>query len=560
MNTLDHIQATVGKWLAKLSRRPLPAPTAARGRASLTADFVAACLAAAEAGRPRELLSLYRDVLLDSHVQAEFSKRALAVLGDPHQVIAFDKENAQDVAAAEAVRAMIHECENWLDGVGHLLKGALWPVVVLEKVFAPAPRGTGLRYVLRRLEPVDDAQLDLEQLSPLRLNELIAPRGLASDSLAPRRGERGDEMDAAPDIWESNVRLWPVNESGYVRQSYLDSQFLDPARHLVHRGHVLGLPDCWGGPMRSILFWWLLGTMDRAWWARFLEKFGTPFMVGRTNASDTASVTLLENAFALATRLGGLVVDHDTVIELEEANTQGGGEAFERFKLHANREISKLITGGDLSAEGKSTGLGSGVAALQGQVRQDIRQFDQARLAFTLSRQLFAQFLAINGLPGRAPKIVWGGESGEESRATADLLTGLHNAGFEPADEALAALSEKVGFTLQRKAPEPRPGLGAIAGLGATPPARLTHPSDAVARRKSAALAAAFKGSLAPVRQIVLASTSPEDAERRLAAFYADWNAERVAAVVEEALQVAAAAGAAAAAPSPRRRGGAAPD
>ncbi len=57
-------------------------------------------------------------------------------------------------------------------------------------------------------------------------------------------------------------------------------------------------------------------------------------------------------------------------------------------------------------------------------------------------------------------------------------------------------------------------------------------------------LAAAYRGSMAPFRQIILESTSREDCLRKLARAYADWRPERLAAELETALQLAAAAGA----------------
>ena len=67
----------------------------------------------------------------------------------------------------------------------------------------------------------------------------------------------------------------------------------------------------------------------------------------------------------------------------------------------------------------------------------------------------------------------------------------------------------------------------------------------AVVQAHAAALGKAFRGGLAPVRQIILNSSSRADAERQLKTFFADWPAERIAGIVEEAMQVCAAKGAA---------------
>ena len=68
---------------------------------------------------------------------------------------------------------------------------------------------------------------------------------------------------------------------------------------------------------------------------------------------------------------------------------------------------------------------------------------------------------------------------------------------------------------------------------------------DLVASNGSAKLARTFRGSLAPVRRMILSSTSPQDLEKKLRTFYADWDPEKVADVVDEALVAFAANGAA---------------
>ncbi|MGC3991610.1 MAG: DUF935 family protein [Chthoniobacteraceae bacterium] len=99
-------------------------------------DRVRVILDAADAGNPRDLFSLYRDLMAaGSHVQAEFSKRKIAVLGDVLSIQPWDRSKADDRAACEAIQAMIESCPGWLDACIHLLDGTLWPVAVLEKVY-----------------------------------------------------------------------------------------------------------------------------------------------------------------------------------------------------------------------------------------------------------------------------------------------------------------------------------------------------------------------------------------------------------------------------------------
>lgn len=402
----------------------------------------------AEQGDPSRLFAYYRDLLLSgSHVQSEFAKRKLAILGDSLSIMPCGKEQPEDVQAADACKEAIENCENWLDAMTYLMDSCLYPVTIMERLYAPAePRDSAedvtLRYTLKRFEPVNYS--------------LLCFRG--PYQLPP-------PSESAPVEWEADLRLWPTDANGQIIKDVTRAQLLDPMRHIVHRGHLLiGVRDSWGGPMRSIIFWDLLAKLGRDWFGRMMERYGNPFIVSKVDKTDKDAVTFLQEALSLATKIGGLVVDTDTEVELKEAMLSGAADGYEKFLGVCHREISKVVVGQDLSAQSAPTGLGSGVANLQAGVRQDIRMFDQLKLAETIEKQVFKPFLKINGLKGSA-KIRWGGLSPEEAAATGALLVQLTQANLEPTDDSINVISERVGFSLQRKAVAPAaPGFG---GFGA---------------------------------------------------------------------------------------------
>ncbi len=405
---------------------------------------------AAEQGDPSRLFAYYRDLLLSgSHVQSEFAKRKLAILGDTLSVMPCDKENPDDVRAADACKEAIENCENWLDAMTFMMDSCLYPVSVMERLYQPAEPAESsevrLRYTLKRFEPVNYSLLCFR--GPYQLPN--PPEG-------------------APVEWEADLRLWPTDASGQIIKDVTRAQLLDPMRHIVHRGHLLiGVRDSWGGPMRSIIFWDLLAKLGRDWFGRMMERYGNPFIVSKVDKTDKDAVTFLQEALSLATKIGGLVVDTETEVELKEAMLSGAADGYEKFLGVCHREISKVVVGQDLSAQSAPTGLGSGVANLQAGVRQDIRMFDQLKLAETIEKQVFKPFLKVNGLKGSA-KIRWGGLSPEEAAATGALLVNLANANLEPTDDSINVISERIGFAVQRKAvAPPAPGFG---GFGANGP------------------------------------------------------------------------------------------
>lgn len=394
---------------------------------------VQSALRAAEGGDTRELFALYRDIVAgDSHIQSEFNKRKLAMLSQPMAVLPFDKQRAEDVTAALAVTQMVSECENWTDGIVHLLDGVMWPLAVAEKIYAPAEPGVQrpvpVQYRLKRIEPVNPA------LFCFRKDYNRKP---------------------TPEQWEPELKFWSTDEDGKLVWMMDRAYYAERERHIVHRGHLLiGAPDNWGGPMRAVLFWWLLGVLGRDWFARAMERFGVPFPVGHTDSKDPQAIKLLEDAFSLSTKIGGLVVDSATQVELKEIALSGLADAHERFLAVCNREKSKLIVGQELSATAAATGMGSGVANLQANVREDIRVFDQMRTGETLRGQVFGPWLRLNGIAGNPPKAVWGGLSDADAKTLGELLELLNRAGWEPADSAIPTLQERIGFEIQRKAPQ----------------------------------------------------------------------------------------------------------
>lgn len=474
----------------------------------ITADLIHDAIRSAEQGYTRDLFALYRDVVLSgSHLQGVFNTRKLAVVGNTLQVLSADEtENDPAVPLIQSAIGLARNAAVDPRDIGrltmfrraciHLLDSSLYPVAVVEKIYRP--EGSG--YVLDALVPVPHHLLEFQS---------------------------------------GKMRIYDVDPTtGFVQTTTREA---DPNRYIIHRGNLLTHPDNWGGPMRSLLFWWLLAVMDREWWGRMLERYGSPFLVGKYDAGDDQARGLLASAFKLATRLGGLVIPRQTEVEIQKAVASDSGEAYEKFIGICNDEISKLVTGQTLSSTAKSTGLGSGVANLQGSVRTDIRVFDSVSLADCLRDQLFNQICQINRLDRPAPVISFGQEMDSESATLSGaILTSLSQAGLEPTDEGVATLSKKVGIPLQRAARPPTQQPLSVRTLSVQPESAL----NAVASAASADLSRSFSGALAPLRRIVLTAESPAECERLVREYLAaDYPAERAAGILQDALTAYAANG-----------------
>jgi phage gp29-like protein len=449
---------------------------------------------AEQQGRTRELFSLYRDMLIsDGHAQSEFSKRKLAVINEPLLVLPYDKNDKADVQSAKAIEDSIAEVDNMVCALSHLLDSSLYPVSVVEKVFTVDSSG---KFRLSRLVPVPHTLLDFQD-GVLKIRDGLDPENTAKCAVA------------------------------------------DPAHYIIHRGNLLSLPDQWGGPMRSVLFWWLLSTCNRGWWSRFLEKYGAPFVVGKYDSSDDASKNILDRAFRSCCRLGGLVVTKETEIELMQAASKDTGDAFNAFHDVCNREKSKIIIGQTLSSEAQALGLGgTGAATTQETVRADIRRFDALTISMTIRKNLFKQLCQINRVPGRTPHAQFGTlQNQAQADALANILQKLKVAGVEVDDPGLVTLSDVAGLPLRR---------AAIMAPQISPfsVSTLNHSSiDDVAQSGSADLSRAFRGAHAEIARIIRSSASSSECQQRLSAFTASMRPGQAAEIIQSGLTAYAANG-----------------
>lgn len=465
------------------------------------ADRIADILRATERGQSDDYLALVRDVLTgDANLLADFMQRKTRLLSKPWKVLSEDQTDARAARNDKFCRAMLKGVDGLMPALAHLLDSALYPVAVVEKIFAPGNE-PGLNYRLAKLAPVPHHMLDFRD-GELWIKEV---------------NERGDKTGGA--------------------------RRLDPMRYIAHRGHLLqGLPDCWGGPARAVLFWWFFANSARMWWAQGLERHAVPFMVGKYDSNRPEDKWALMDAFKASARLFGLVISQGTDVQVFKDMASGDAAAFEKLISFAQAQMSRLVVGQTMTGKAANTGLGSSQATVQDDVLTDIVQFDAMLLGATLSEQLLKPLMELNGLDGPVPEITWQ-ITQDDAKAQAEVLKVLKDAGIRLKDEGMAQLSEAVGFPLERApegAPEAAPAIPAPVGrtlLSATAkPLTAQEANDAVALAAAADLSQAFRGSLAPVRRLIRESESPEDLVARLTEFYADYAPGRLAAIISEAL------------------------
>lgn len=430
----------------------------------LNADLVASILAEAEDGITERLFTLYRDIMVDSHLLAEFSKRKIAILKETPSFTPYDKADPAAVASRDEIERMWGKLKGKREALTHLLDSSLYPVALIEKVWKPSA-DPARAYEIDRLIPVPHHLLDYR---------------------------------------DGCLKLRKIDKDGRRTEIFHKP---DPLRYIIHRGHLLtSFPDKWGGPMRALLFWFLFKTMNREWWARFLDRFGSPFIVGKYPDADTRSRSELVHAFSQATRIFGLVIPTEASVDLIQSATSQGGDAFQAFHTVANAEMSKLIVGQTMTTEAQAGGIGGTQATVHQAVRDDIQGFDSSALAETLSDQLFEQHLVINGFRGPRPAVAFGGLGQADAKAVSELLKSMGEAGFEPGEDAEEFLSHAAGFQVRRK-------------QAAIPPISLNaDPTSRLASNAAATVSQALREKTRDLPQVIANSASAADLEDRLIA------------------------------------------
>lgn len=168
--------------------------------------------------------------------------------------------------------------------------------------------------------------------------------------------------------------------------------------------------------------------------AEFLETYGLPIILGKyyQGAMPEEKASLMRAVTALG-HDARAIMPKEMEIEINKVTGSGDSSAHLAMVDWAERSQSKAILGQVLSAEAKATGMGSGVADLQGEVRRDIRNSDARQVAGTLTRDLIYPLITLNipGIDGlrRCPRFVFDLGEPADLKLFADALPVLAQGG-----------------------------------------------------------------------------------------------------------------------------------
>lgn len=404
----------------------------------LTPGKLAAILEAAETGDLIAQCDLFEDIEeKDGHILAELGKRKRAVLGVDWVIEAPRNATPEEEALAAYAEEIIRDMQD------------------LEDVMLDLLDAVSKGYSLCEIE----WQFENREWLPARIEH---------------RPPRWFQLDRAT---RTELRL---------RDMSMDGQALQPFGWLTHVHKAKSGYITRAGLGRCLVWPFLFKNYSVRDLAEFLEIYGLPPRIGTypNGATDEEKRTLLRAVTNIGHAAAGIIPE-GMMIEFKEA-AKGVEGPFMSMVDWAERTESKAILGQTLSAEARPTGLGSGVADMQNDVRWDLTVSDCRQLAGTLTRDLVYPILALNkGLPNlrRCPRFRFETELEEDLNARAERDTKIYSLGYEPSEDYIEQTYGE-GW-MKKQAPEPPPA-------GATPPPVPAKPADSAQLR---AIIAALKGA-----------------------------------------------------------------
>ncbi len=409
---------------------------------TLDVNRIQAALRAAERGQVWLYMTIVRDMTASfTHLQSEWNKRKMVICGQPLSLIPHPDDTAG--IGPKVISEAIEHCRNWQEALKHLLDATLMPMSAAEKIYEPI--GMADRSKFKYLK-----NFALKEIAPISytLFSFDVPYRPAMAKIASNPAQVFNADD-----WESWLRFYATEPDGSIDFGLQEVYKPDPNKHVIHRGNLLSpvIPPNFGGHIRAILFYWLLVTQDRDWWALMMAKYGMPIPVAKVNDNNKQTMTDMRNALALGTQLGGIAIPKNATLEWSGAVGTDGSNAHKIFTDHCNSEVSKIVVGQVTSARPEKGGLAAGMAEQSEAVRNDVRVWDVSNLSWTLRNQLFRQILDLNGYQNvGVPSPFWGGLAPGDLATLGKSLNSFYLSGVRLTAEGITSLSERSGLSFEQ--------------------------------------------------------------------------------------------------------------
>ena len=489
----------------------------------LTPRKLASILEQAEQGNIIEQHNLFLDIEeKDAHVFAEMSKRRRVLLGLEYSIEPPPNADKKEEANAEFLKEVITDIPD------------------VEDIILDATDGIGHGFSCLEMEWQRNQNIWLP-----------------------------DNVEHRPQSWFTLDR--ETRTELRLRDMSTDGEQLQPFTWIVHTHRAKPGYITRAGLHRVLAWPFVFKAFSIRDLAEFLEIYGLPMRLGKyqSGADDNEKATLMRAVAGIGHAAAG-IIPQGMEIEFTEA-AKGQSDPFMAMINWAEASQSKAILGGDLSSTAKATGMGSGVADLQGEVRNDLRDSDARQIEGSLTRDMLYPILALNGKadnPHRCPRLKFETADPEDLDAKSKRDKTIFDMGFKPSAKYInetyggdwteikktnpkeetstaAAKAQSTPKTGTSTKPEPDDVQGSTSVAGAGSAGATTV--DLMTNRLEAETAPVIEQTLNDIRQLMAemeeAGESLEALPDRLMALYDYLEPDQMAKRIQLALAAAELAG-----------------
>lgn len=337
--------------------------------------------------------------------------------------------------------------------------------------------------------------------------------------------------------------------------------------------------------LRPLAWWWGAVNFAADWMLNYAQMFGVPVRwANYASGTSDAMITKIGEALSDMGSAGWAAFPEGTTLELHDGKSHAGDSPQEGILDRADNACDLLVLGQTLTSDAADRGT-QALGTVHERIRGDVLTSAAEWVATTLTEQLLPAILDLNyGDHEDCPELRAEPFRSEDHRGNAErdeilLRAGMalpkkwlyerHEVPLPQGDEEVVG-GEVRGLEKPASAPQngvppqvtdPETGGDGSGDAAAarsngsachckpvleasSPVVSGMDPVDAIALRKAEVLATAYRGHLAPLRQVILQAKSPQEALNAAVNLYADWPVSRVSKIVREALELCAVAGA----------------
>ncbi len=164
----------------------------------------------------------------------------------------------------------------------------------------------------------------------------------------------------------------------------------------------------YGEALLAKLYWiWFFKTNSTKFWVKFLERFGSPLLIGKVKDGEQSDIDAMTTALLTAHAQSILSINADDDVTTVGTNFSGAGaSAFEAFDKVMVRRVQKVVLGQTLTSENEGGGSRA-LGEVHNEVRMDKRNSDLRMIAPTV-QELIDALCILNGFDKHT--IILGGE------------------------------------------------------------------------------------------------------------------------------------------------------